>query len=354
MFLWEKVATYVHPGDLGTHDVAALHLACAEGLQGAARIDLDRCLKTLDRWAGAVRSYTYRMLPRFRARPEEFNRSEAYFRSLCLISVLQRDMGVRYNPTKIADDAPFGDLEDVFLHGVIQGEGGTCATLPVVYAAVGRRLGYPIRLVSAKGDTATHLFCRWEEPGGERLNIEASGHGLSCPPDDYYRSGRYQLTPEEEDAGLFLKSKTPVMEFAGFLGQRAHCCEREGDLRGCVDSFAWATALVPENKFFLNTLQMRINEWDLGLRARTPAGFPHLWVIARRRRYPPPFTEKIEYQILGRVLTQHLLTRPDWDRDWWQPLRRGQRPLREPPVAAMGVFHPNAECELTLRFASAN
>jgi hypothetical protein len=354
MFLWEKIATGVHPRDFGTYDVATLQLACAEGLQGAAKIDLDRCVKTLDRWAVAVREYTQRMLPRFRARPAEFNGSEAYFRSLCLVTVLQRDMGVRYNPAKIADDAPVGKLEDVFLHGVIQGPGGTCATLPVVYAAVGRRLGYPIRLVSAKGDTATHLFCRWEATGGERLNLEASGHGLTCPPDVYYRSGRYRITPEEEEAGVFLKSLTPVMEFAGFLGQRALCCEREGDLRGCVDSFAWASALFPENKFLLNTLKVKVNEWGQRLRARTPPGFPHLWVIANRRRYPPPLAEDVEYEILGRVLTEHLLVQPEWDRDWWQPMRRGEPPLREPPAGAMAVFHPNARCELTLRFASTN
>jgi hypothetical protein len=54
----------------------------------------------------------------------------------------------------------------LFLHGLTQGRGGTCLSMPVAYVAVGRRLGYPLKLVTAKG----HLFARWESlDGKERL-----------------------------------------------------------------------------------------------------------------------------------------------------------------------------------------
>lgn len=68
--------------------------------------------------------------------PAEYENSWAYFRTLVLITVLQRDLGLRYNPAKVPDDAPF-EPADVFIHGAIQGKGGTCASLPVVYAAIG-------------------------------------------------------------------------------------------------------------------------------------------------------------------------------------------------------------------------
>jgi hypothetical protein len=41
---------------------------------------------------------------------------------------------------KIPLDAPL-DVADSFIHGIIQGNGGTCASIPVVVSAVGRRLG---------------------------------------------------------------------------------------------------------------------------------------------------------------------------------------------------------------------
>lgn len=352
MLQWEKFAVDIHNGRLGAYDLALMHLSCADGLPGARNIDVNRCFATLDAWAKAVGRYTDRMMPQFYRKRAEYHGSEAYFRSLCLISVLQRDTGVRYNPAKIAYDAPFGDLEDCFIHGVIQGPGGTCATLPVVYVAVGRRLGYPIKLVQAKGKDATHLFCRWEEPGGERVNIEGSGHGLSCPPDDYYREGMYKLTREEEEAGLFLKSKTLAMEMAGFLAERAHFCRDHGSMQHCTDAFAFASALVPENRYFLNTLKMRINEWNAKLRAATPPGFPHLWVMAPRRRYPPTLSDEFEFAIFGNTATERMLTHPEWDRKWWQPMRKGERPLDEPPVAAVVDFEPGGDFDVTFRFAS--
>ena len=159
------------------------------------------CLETLDRGAAEIGEYTERVLPLFYRNPERYEHSEAYFRVLVMITVLQRDYGVRYNPEKIPLEARF-ETADSFIHGAIQGQGGTCATLPIVYAAVGRRLGYPIKLVSARvGDVASHCFARWDGDS-EQFNIEASAQGLSCPPDDYYRTGRYEITPEVEPPGV--------------------------------------------------------------------------------------------------------------------------------------------------------
>jgi hypothetical protein len=92
-------------------------------------------------------------------------------------------MGVRYDAEVVADlDRPPLDSRDDFLHGIIAGRGGTCASLPVLYAAVGRRLGYPLKLVR----TTQHLFLRWDDPGGERFNVEISNAGgIDTPPDDH-------------------------------------------------------------------------------------------------------------------------------------------------------------------------
>src|SRR5947209_1411942 len=125
--------------ELGELDVAEINLACAAGLPGSERMDAGRCLHVLDTWTHCVRRYTDLAYEQFfRANPAEFEHSEAYFRVLCMVTALQRHCGVRYDPSKIGlpADAPF-DLEDDFVHGIVQGPGGTCATLPVVYAAIG-------------------------------------------------------------------------------------------------------------------------------------------------------------------------------------------------------------------------
>ena len=54
----------------------------------------------LDYWKHNVQTYTDKMLPQFRRKRYQYENSEAYFRILCLITVLQRDMGVHYNPDR--------------------------------------------------------------------------------------------------------------------------------------------------------------------------------------------------------------------------------------------------------------
>jgi hypothetical protein len=121
--------------ELAGRDLAEMNLACAAGLPDATDIDVQGCLKRLDEMAEYVRRFTARMWPAFERRPEEFNRSPGYFRMLCMITALQRDLGVRYNPAKIPKEVPL-DTADIFIHGVLLGAGGTCSSLPVVYANV--------------------------------------------------------------------------------------------------------------------------------------------------------------------------------------------------------------------------
>jgi hypothetical protein len=209
--------------ELSRFDIAEVNLACAESLPGAERINVSLCLRTIDRWTEHVRSTTKRILPRFYADPGNYENSENYFRALTMITVLIKSCGVRYNEAKIPLDVPL-DLDDTFIHGIIQGNGGTCGTLPVLWAAVGRRLGYPIKLVATRTrKDVGHLFARWDD-GGERFNIEVNNTGMGTPTDDEYRNApHWGLSPVAEAAGGYLKSKTPRQELAGFLAARANC-----------------------------------------------------------------------------------------------------------------------------------
>jgi hypothetical protein len=64
---------------------------------------------------------------------------------LMLITVLQQDFNVHYNPERIRS-VDFKNPEDLSIHGMLaSNNGGTCVSMPVLYAAVARRLGYPVR-----------------------------------------------------------------------------------------------------------------------------------------------------------------------------------------------------------------
>lgn len=233
------------PSTLGDMDLARMNLLCARGLPGAEGMDIEKELAVLDRWAAAVKHETERSMGKFLADPGDYNNSEGYYRILALITVLQRDFDVRYNPERIYTP-DFSDCRDVFLHGLTQGStdeehpGGTCVSMPVVYVAVARRLGYPVKLVT----TREHVFARWEDER-ERFNIEATSQGLNTYPDEHYRTFPNTLTDNERRSGAYLRSLTPAQELGLFMAGRGYVLEDTGRKNEATIAYAYAHALDP-------------------------------------------------------------------------------------------------------------
>ncbi len=189
---------------LANVDIARINLLCATGLPGAEGMDIDKCLAKLDAWAAHVKQETERHLyrltdPRYKDHAEHYQHSEARFRAEWLVVVLQQDIGLHYHAGFVPQDVeipPFKTSKETFIHGLMDNDdphkafGGNCVSLPVAYAAVGRRLGYPIKLACAK----EHVFCRWEgqdhpNPAWhDRFNFDGAGNGFSIDPDEFYLS----------------------------------------------------------------------------------------------------------------------------------------------------------------------
>ena len=215
-------------------DIGLLNLLCANGLRGAERLELNRYVVWLDEAARKVERATEENNGNFLDSPTSFMSSYARFCSVCLVTVLQRKCGVCYNPKwkLVKPDQPtpagFGsDAHDMFIHAIIDGVGGTCASLPVLYTAVGRRLGYPLRIVKA----AHHLFVRWDDADGrrwlhpDRFNIEATGPGTHFLPDEHYREWPHKIPKEDIDEGVFLRSLSRHEELAEFMVTRGFCLQ---------------------------------------------------------------------------------------------------------------------------------
>jgi hypothetical protein len=240
------------PADLGKADVALMNLRCAENLPGSEGLDVRATLHTLDEIAKQVDAQTTRSLYRYWSNPSEYEHSEPYFRLLVMSTVFGQDLSIRYNP-KYMEETPesvslhdsFGsDSRDLFIHGLTAPpRTGTCASMPVLYTAIGRRLGYPLKLVATKG----HLFVRWED-SRTRVNVDATTQGFVTSPDDYYKSWPFKTTGQEIKEEHYLESMTPTRELATFLDDRACCLMKAGRSKDAFQTGCLAARLAPEVK----------------------------------------------------------------------------------------------------------
>ena len=229
-----------------------MNLLCAEGLRGAENLNVKECLERLDGIAAKVKHETDRHLYKFRDHPDEFNHSEGYYRMMMMATVLQQDLGIRYNPARASspwnkeippNEVFFANSQDVFIHGLARERGeGTCSSMPVFYVAIGRRLGYPLKLVRAQG----HLFARWDE-GTKGFNIEGTSLGFVSDPDGFYRTWPRAFTAEEAESESYLKPLTPAQELATFLSIRGQCCRAATNWLWSLGAFQHAFKLEPQS-----------------------------------------------------------------------------------------------------------
>lgn len=332
-------------------DIARMNLLCAAGLPGAEDLDVDRALAALDKWAEQVRIETDRHLyrvndPRY---ADHYRHSEAYLRAELLLQTLQQDLGVKYDMAA-ADNFAFNDSSVAFLHGMIpptgqsvsDAPGGTCASMPVMYVAVGRRLGYPLKLVTTK----SHVFVRWDGENHpnpawrERFNIEGAGEGFSSQSDEYYTQGRFAMSDHEVRANRYLVSLGSTEELAGFLAARGHCGfdNRQFDF----------AARCYENAWRYDTTRPAYRSWFLdaamrsGYRPATPA---LAQLIQQRRQVAAAMASSLMF---GRHATPesdpHMPVAPRVG--GWQPPQPMTPGAPQPATPHMQAFNHNHQPEL--------
>ena len=233
------------PEQLEKVDIARIDFLLAEGLPSSENLDVEQCLKTLDEWASEVKEETERNYHRFVEHPEKFKNSLGNYRMAVMAAVLCQDLRVHYDPQREkelfennyftqsqpyskAEQHFFSDASDFFLQGLVSDKRyGTCASMPYLYVAVGRRLGYPVSIASAY----THSYVYYDEGNGKHFNVEATeDRGFVTPSDDEYRNPPWgapsdpdyyqthdllQPLSNKESMGHLLGSRAAIFRAAG-------------------------------------------------------------------------------------------------------------------------------------------
>lgn len=207
-------------------DIGAVNLACARGLPNCDDSEFSKYLALLDTIADAVRKHTERSWRLFNLKPAQFNRSENVFRLYTMEHVFRVQFGIRYDPiVRVATKSPGSwrpaDSSEVFIHGILSDKRtGTCASLPTFAIAVGRRLGYPLKLVLVPN----HTLYRWDDGKGV-FNLQPTEAGGEVKPDEYFHTWPrvWDQTDHQLNARtkVWLNSLTPRREVSKFLCNRA-------------------------------------------------------------------------------------------------------------------------------------
>lgn len=284
----------LQPQELENIDVGLINILCAQGLQGAEDLDAQKCLDALDGWAKRVEFETERHYYRFVQHPELFRKSLAYYRMQMLGDVLVNDLRMRYNPERAQQsvkginsrqdqDAFFANSKDIFLHGLVDGQRyGTCASMPFLYVAVARRLGYPVNLAA----TDEHLYVRYEEENGEHLNVEATAVSrFKTPPDRYYKEDwERPVSTEAANAGGWLRPLSNKEILGHSLFTRAGCLRSMKRHDETAKTLEVAARYLPETRQWKDTIkelqrrasaESRLDRWNA------------LWAEIEQMHIPP-------------------------------------------------------------------
>lgn len=136
-----------------------------------------------------------------------------------LNTVLHLNEDFRYDHSPGARE----NLDNLFLHRYLDRRRGTCVTMPLLYVAVGQRLGYPIRPVVAPD----HMFARYVDPNFAWQNIETTSGGKYFTNEDYIR--RFFVSDKGLATGSYMRAMTRRELLGHLLSANAAVFGRRGE-----------------------------------------------------------------------------------------------------------------------------
>ena len=182
--------------------------------------------------------------------------------------------------------------------------------------------------------------------------MDSSGNGLACYPDDYYRTGKYEVKKEEEEAHGMLRSLKPREELALSLQTRGFRWLELGEQQLGCHAFIWAVTCQPYSKGVVQRAIHHLHLWHEKLKARIPPRFPALnRTTPPRKVFLPGLPYSLENDFHYLTLLETVLDDPRAEALWWGALRRGEQPRERLPVEVDAATTPNG-FHVSYRFAA--
>jgi len=230
-------------------DVLELNLAVARQIAGLEKLDYARYRRILDGWAEQFGRWLPTAAHAFAETPEKWKHDERLFRLGMLAQFLDQQVGIAYDQAQRqaqkrgVKEVRYTDPGDLFLHGLIDTKRGTCANMPVLHVAMGRRLGWPVSLACVK----SHFVCRYDD-GQVVYNIEATdtGRGGFAAGNDADYIKTEGLSERAVASGSDLRELTAREMLGAFVALRARHFADTNRPALADRSYALSRALFPQ------------------------------------------------------------------------------------------------------------
>ena len=227
------------------HDIAEVNLRCSLGINENIDHLYHDCLGLIGEWSTQLVDYTNSNYRLFQSKPESFDNSLETYQAIAMVQFVHTALRVHYNIELAEGEYNAIDSRNLFLTGVLAGRGGKCVSLPVLYAALGQRVGYPV----AVAHTWEHFYCVWGE-GPSSFCFEAAGNGFEKRSHNYYRNFLRPVTSHDEQANGFLRRLSYRELFAHFADQRSNCLQEQFRFDEALEANFLAHRLAPHIQQF--------------------------------------------------------------------------------------------------------
>jgi len=232
-------------------DPLVLNFAVARQIPGLDKLDVAKYATQVDELAHRIDVANRVAEPQARDDPlYKLDRDLWWAGGMC-VALAGPSFGITYTESRLDPAHP----EQAFLYGLLDSKVGTCASMPVLYIAIGHRLGWPIKGVVSKD----HMWARWDdgkpkELGGKRFNLEATsstsdgvmGSFLSTPDEEYAKE--LGTSPLAISSGSDFTSLTPRQLLGVFLQSRAGYWAAKNDWQKAEQDLLAARTCFPQNR----------------------------------------------------------------------------------------------------------
>jgi hypothetical protein len=243
-----------------------MNLLCSDGLVDDNAFNVEDSISQVDDLAAKVAGFTdcsTHLLTQF---ADVLQGSEVLWRLYCLARglIVVGEFEYCQEEQDLELDADWSKADRHLIHGLLgQTRHGTCASMPVLYVAVGRLLGYPLHLVHSLG----HVFARWDGmdhplPAWRELRNAEFTSGFDSMTDEEYHEFPLKWPKElhemerlRQPNPLYLRNLNASEEFASCLVQRAHAFEARNSFEIAMDAYRYACMLAPQNDMYVYFLR---------------------------------------------------------------------------------------------------